>query len=582
LPAENTQQTMSNTSKTLARAPRLFLPEDFEVTDWESLKPYFQDLLKRKIESAADLRIWFRHRSELEAVIAEDLAWRYINMTCDTSSQEFQQAYQFFISEIQPKIAPFSNDLNKKVLEVPFWDEIDQEGYEIMHRSLRTELEIFREENIPLFTEIQTKSKEFGAISGAMTVELEGQEYTLQQAAVRLQLPDRGKRETTYFKILERRLQDREKLDELFNHLIALRDQVAHNADFDNFRDYMFAAMGRFDYTPQDCFDFHQSVAEEVVPLLNTMAAERKQKLAVASLRPWDKAVDPEGRDPLKPFDGGADLTAKTIECFYRLDPFLGECLTIMKNMGHLDLESRKGKAPGGYNYPLAEVGVPFIFMNATSTHRDMITILHEGGHAIHSFVTRDLELGSFKSTPSEVAELASMAMELISMDHWDVYFDDPDELKRAKKEHLEQILETLPWVATIDKFQHWIYENPDHSVESRIARWNKIFDQFADSVTDWSDLQHAKDHLWQKQLHLYEVPFYYIEYGMAQLGAVAVWKNFKHDPKRGLESYLNALKLGYKRSIPEIYQAANIKFDFSKDYIRDLIQFVQSELEEL
>ena len=573
---------MTETIKSLTREPRTFLPEDFTVTDWNALKPYFQELLDREIRSADSLIKWFKDRSELEAIISEDLAWRYIKMTCDTGNEEFQQAYQFFVSEIQPKIAPYSNDLNKKALDTPFWAEIDQEGYEIMHRSLRTELEIFREENIPLFTEIQTQSKEFGNISGAMTVELEGKEYTLQQAAVWLQLPDRQKRETAYYKILDRRLQDKEKLDSLFNRLISLRNQVALNADFENFRDYMFAAMGRFDYTTQDCFDFHNSVADEVVPLLNSMAAERKQQMNVSSLRPWDKSVDPLGRDPLKPFEGSRDLTEKTIECFHRLDPFLGECLSIMRDMGHLDLESRKGKAPGGYNYPLAEIGVPFIFMNATSTHRDMVTILHEGGHAIHSFVTRDLELGSFKSTPSEVAELASMAMELISMDHWDVYFDDPEALKRAKKEHLEQILETLPWVAIIDKFQHWIYENPNHSVESRVSRWNEIFDQFSDNVTDWSGLQHAKDYLWQKQLHLFEVPFYYIEYGMAQLGAVAVWKNFKQDPQRGLEAYLNALKLGYKRSIPEIYSAADIRFDFSQGYIRDLMEFVQSELEEL
>ena len=245
-------------------------------------------------------------------------------------------------------------------------------------------------------------------------------------------------------------------------------------------------------------------------------------------------------------------LYNKTIECFTRLDVALGEKMAIMKEMGHLDLESRKGKAPGGYNYPLSEIGVPFIFMNATSTMRDMITILHEGGHAIHSFVTRDLELTDFKHTPSEVAELASMSMELISMDHWDVYYDSEEDLRRAKKEHLEQIIETLPWVATIDKFQHWIYENPNHSIDERKAAWNGIFDDFSDTITDWKGLEENKNYLWQKQLHLYEVPFYYIEYGMAQLGAISVWKNIKENPKKGLDGYMNALKLGYTKSIPE------------------------------
>lgn len=580
----NHEQTsiMNQSSKAITREPRIFVPEDFKIKDWKVLEPFYQELYDREINSADELRTWFKDRSELESVVAEDLAWRYIRMTCDTTNSDYQQRYQSFVSEIQPKIAPFANKLDEKAVSAPYWDQIKEEGYVILHRSLKKDLEIFREENIPLFTEIQMKSKEFGAISGDMTVEIDGQEYTLQQAAVKLQLPDRTKREEAYHKIRNRRLQDKDKLDELYNQLIQLRHQVAVNANFKNFRDYMFAAMGRFDYTPQDCFDFHQSVAQEVVPLLDEMSKERKKLLGVSTLRPWDKSVDPLSREPLKPFSGSEDLTDKTIECFRRLDPFLGECLSIMKEMGHLDLESRKGKAPGGYNYPLAEIGVPFIFMNATSTLRDMITILHEGGHAVHSFVTRDLELGNFKSTPSEVAELASMSMELISMDHWDVYFDDPEDLKRAKKEHLEQILETLPWVAIIDKFQHWVYENPGHSIDERIAQWNQIFDRFSDSITDWSGLQQAKDYLWQKQLHLYEVPFYYIEYGMAQLGAVAVWKNFKNDPEKGLNGYLDALKLGYKRSIPEIYQAAGIKFDFSRDYIRELMQFVRAELNAL
>jgi oligoendopeptidase F len=341
----------------------------------------------------------------------------------------------------------------------------------------------------------------------------------------------------------------------------------------------MFKALGRFDYTPADCFDFHNSIQSEVVPILNGLAIDRKKKLNIPSLRPWDKSVDPEGKPALIAFRDGSDLTDKTIECFDRLDPYLGQCLAIMKEMGHLDLESRKGKAPGGYNYPLSEIGVPFIFMNATSTLRDMVTILHEGGHAVHNFLTRDLELNDFKSTPSEVAELASMSMELISMDHWDIFFTNEDDLKRAKREHLEDIIETLPWVATIDKFQHWLYENPNHTEDDRRKNWNIIFDEFSDTVTDWHGLQDAKDFLWQKQLHLYEVPFYYIEYGMAQLGAIAIWRNFRQDRANGLQGYMNALKLGYMKSIPEIYKAANIKFDFSKVYIKELMDFVKKEL---
>ncbi len=320
----------------------------------------------------------------------------------------------------------------------------------------------------------------------------------------------------------------------------------------------------------------------EVVPLLNEFSEERKSKLKVSELRPWDKAVDAEGREPLKPFVDGKELIKKSIEVFGRLNPYLGECLAVMEKMGHLDLESRKGKAPGGYNYPLAEIGVPFIFMNATSTMRDMTTIMHEGGHAVHNFLTMDLELNDFKSPPMEVAELASMSMELISMEQWPIFFENENDLKRAKLEQLEDIIETLPWVATIDKFQHWIYENPHHSFYERNENCNNVFNLFTDTITDWSGLQDAKDYLWQKQLHLYEVPFYYIEYGMAQLGAIAVWRNFKKNKKEGLQKYQEALKLGNLASIPEIYSTAGIRFDFSQAYIHELIEFVREELQKL
>lgn len=569
-----------DTVEKITRPVRKFLPEDFKVTTWESLESFFNELLNRSIGSPDELKQWFSDRSELESVISEDLAWRYIRMTCYTENKEYLQAYQDFIQHIQPKISPVVDALNKKAAASPYLPELERlTGFDIMIRNLKKEIEIFREQNVPLFTEINTETQKYAQIAGAMTIEHDGKELTLPQASVLLMSTDRNLRKSVYDKITERRLRDKDELDSLFTKLIGLRHQVAVNAGFKNFRDYMFRALGRFDYTPQDCFDFHQAIQREVVPMLNDLSVERKAALKVDTLRPWDKAVDPEGRDALKAFSDGKELAEKTIEVFTKLDPYLGQCLAIMREMGHLDLESRKGKAPGGYNYPLAEIGVPFIFMNATSTLRDMVTIMHEGGHAIHNFLTRDLELNDFKSTPSEVAELASMSMELISMDHWDTFFSNDEDLKRAKREHLEDIIETLPWVATIDKFQHWIYEHPGHLEDERKSAWNRIFAEFSDSETDWSGLQSAKDYLWQKQLHLYEVPFYYIEYGMAQLGAIAVWRNYRKDPKLGLQGYQNALKLGYLKSIPEIYAAANIKFDFSSAYIKELMDFVKAEL---
>jgi oligoendopeptidase F len=562
---------------------RQFLPKDFKVKDWETLKPYFEKLLNQDINSDKDLINWFGNLSELEAVVSEDMAWRYIKMTCDTSDEKLAASFEDFVRNIQPHIAPYSDKLNRKALASPYLSTIrEKDGYNIMIREMEKDVKIFREENIPLETEISSLSQKYGAISGAMDIEHDGKELTLQQAAVKLQSTDRKLREEIYRKISSRRLADKEKLDDLFTELVKLRTEVAKNAGFDNFRDYMFASMGRFDYTPQDCFNFHESVKSEVVPLLNEIAKERKEKLKLDTLRPWDKAVDISGKEALEPFNGADDLTQKTIQVFNQLDPFLGDCLTKMVEMKHLDLDSRKGKSPGGYNYPLSETGVPFIFMNATSTLRDMVTLLHEGGHAVHSFLMNALELTDFKNPPSEVAELASMSMELITLDYWDVFFHNEEDLKRAKKEHLQGIIETLPWVATIDKFQHWIYENPEHTVEERTKAWNDILDDFSDSITDWSGLEKFKDNLWQKQLHLYEVPFYYIEYGMAQLGAVAVWKNYKTNPKKGLDSYMKALKMGYTRSIPEVYEAADIKFDFSKNNISELMGFVKEEMEKL
>ncbi len=564
------------------RKKRDFVSESFVPDSWEVIEPYFQKLLDAEISDVASFRNWLRDRSELESVISENAGWRYIRMTCDTTNKAHQEAYTYFVTEIAPKIAPVSHQLNEKTIKSPYKNEIDETAFQQLFRNIEKDFNIFREKNIPLKTEIQTNSKEFGAISGAMLVMIDGKEMTLQQAATRLESTDRSIRENTYMLISKRRFEDKDKLDELFNKLISLRDQVAKNADFNNFRDYMFTAMGRFDYTPQDCFDFHESTQKEIAPILNELAADRKSKLNISALKPWDKAVDPSGNKPLVPFKNTDELVEKTIACFDKLDPFLGNCIKTMRDIQHLDLESRVGKAPGGYNYPLSETGIPFIFMNATSTLRDMVTILHEGGHAVHSILTKDLELADFRHTPSEVAELASMSMELISMDHWDVFFDNETELKRAKKEHLQQIIETLPWVATIDKFQHWIYENPGHSIEERTAKWNGILDDFSDSVTDWSGLEKFRDYVWQKQLHLFEVPFYYIEYGFAQLGAIAVWKKFKEDPKAGLDGYLAALKLGYTASIPEIYKAANIEFNFSREYIGELISFVRAELGKL
>jgi oligoendopeptidase F len=510
------------------------------------------------------------------------MAWRYIKMNIDTTDEDLQKSFQFFVEKISPFTAPYDHHFNTKLIESPYLKDLDKETYFIYLRSVENDIKLYREENIPLFTDLTNKAQKFGEIAAQMMVTIDGEEKTLQQASVYLKGTDRVKRKEAFEKVNARRIEDKESLDILLDELIEKRQEVAKNAGFENFRDYKFQSMGRFDYTKEDCFNFHESIAQEIVPLIADIHKERKANLALEVLKPWDMSVDPNGNEPLKPFEGGEDLLDKCIECFDKVRPYYGACLRKMKEMGHLDLVSRKGKAPGGFMYPLYETGVPFIYMNAVGLLRDAVTMVHEGGHAIHSFYTKDMELTAFKSTPSEVAELASMSMELISMEHWDVFFSDKNEWKRARKEQLQGVLETLPWVAMVDEFQHWLYENATHSHDERHAKWQSISKRYGTGMVDWSTYEDYQKSAWQRQLHIYEVPFYYIEYGMAQLGAIAVWRNYKQNSEKALDAYDKALKLGYSKSIGEIYEAANVKFDFSATYVKELADFVQSELDAL
>jgi oligoendopeptidase F len=560
---------------------RKYIPENLELK-WENLEPLFKELADRTINSAEELEQWLRDRSELEAALEEDFAWRYIRMTCDTTSEELLQRFQYFATEIEPRIAPYNNELNKKLVNSAYVNDLDQDKFYVHLRAVRNALEIFREENIPLQTELQIEQQKYQSITGSMSVHIGDKEFTLEQASAILKDTDRSKRQEAWEKITARRLQDKDQLNQLFDKLRELRHQVALNAGFENFRDYMFKALGRFDYTPQDCYDFHEAIEKEVVPVLFEQAEKRREALQLPVLKPWDMDVDISGKPALKPFKNGEDLIEKSIQCFSNISRYLGERLEIMKDNGLFDVESRKGKAPGGYNYPLAETGAPFIFMNSANTFRDLTTMVHEGGHAVHTFLTADLELNDFKHCPSEVAELASMSMELISMDNWNVYFDNTEDLKRAMRDQLVDVLKTLPWVAVVDQFQHWIYTNPGHTDQERYDAWVQIYERFGAGFADWSEHREAQANLWQKQLHIFEVPFYYIEYGMAQLGAIAVWKNYKENPEKGLEQYLDALKLGYTKPITEIYETAGIKFDFSADYVKELVEFVKEQLNKL
>jgi oligoendopeptidase F len=562
--------------------PRQFLPADFTLTDWASLQPWFEELKHRDINSAEALNKWLADLSELEAVISEDACWRQIRMTCDTANPELEEAFTYFVTEIEPHIKPYAFEINQKLLASPFTKDLDAAQFFPYLRSVENSVALFREANIPLQSEISLLAQQYGVISGKMSVTIDDKEYTLQQAAKFLHDSDRDLRRKAFSAVAERRLEDKDTLNELFDKLLALRHQVALNAGFENYRDYKFRELGRFDYTPEDCFAFHAAIREHILPLQTMLLEYRRNTLGLDSLKPYDVDAEPVGRKPLHPFQDGKDLLEKSIKVFDELRPFFGQCLSKMKAMDRMDLDSRKGKAPGGYNCPLAETGVPFIFMNAAATTNDVITMMHEGGHAVHSFLSHDLPLTSMKEYPMEIAELASMSMELFTLEHWGTFFEKPDELQRAQLEELERVIDVLPWIATIDKFQHWLYTHPGHTIAEREAQWVAILEEFSTKNVDWSDFEHYRHNFWQKQLHLFEVPFYYIEYGISQLGAIAMWRQYKQNKEQALDNYMAALSLGYTKTLKELYATAGIKFDFSPAYIQELSGFVHNEMKQM
>lgn len=565
-----------------AKSKRYFVSKDLVIDSWKDIEPYYSNLEHRQIQSVDDLEKWWKDKSELESVLEEENAWRYIRMVCETQNESLANHFNVFVTEIDPEINRCNNILNKKLESSPFLEKLDQQKFFIAIRSIKKELELFRSENIPIQAELQKEQQEYGAISAQMTVIYNDKELTLQQASNFLKDTDREVRKNVFELINQRRLQDSQKLNDLLDRLIEKRQKVATNAGFDNYRDYKHVAMGRFDYTVKDCENFHESIKEAVLPIVKNINLSRKNALKLDVLKPYDLDVDTDNKEALKPFETSEELIEKTIKCFAEIRPRFGEFLKIMNENKYLDLDSRIGKAPGGFNYPLYESNVPFIFMNSSGNLRDLETMVHEGGHAIHSFLSKDLELVDFKGLTSEIAELASMSMELISMEHWYHFFSNEEDLKRAKKSQLEGVINVLPWVATIDKFQHWLYTKKNHSQSDRIGAWNEIQKEFGTGTVDWSGYEHFKDFVWQKQLHIYEVPFYYIEYGISQLGAIAMWRNYKKNPTLTLDNYEKALALGYSVPIKQVYETAGIKFDFSKEYVQELMDFVNLELAKL
>jgi len=577
--------------------PRTFVPADADLGDWDHIEPLFQQLLERDIGTPADLEQWLLDDSELMACISEERSERYIAMTCDTADKDKEQAYLHFLENIAPRAKPYFHKLNEKYVASEHRAGLDSERYGVLDREVEAEIELFREDNIPLQTEVAKLAQQYQKIIGAMTVEYEGEERTLPQMAKYLEETERKVRQDAWELVANRRLQDRDAMDEIFEEQLEKRRQIAVNAGFDDYRGYAFKSMMRFDYGIEDAERFQETVRELVVPLYRDLNMRQFKMLArpkkteeestvpfserttaeFDALRPWDLEVDPLGRGPLRPFETSEELENGAQKIFARLDPELEAMFASMRSEGDLDLESRKGKAPGGYMSTRDEKRRPFIFMNAAGVQRDVETLLHEAGHAFHAFSTQNEPLVGYRHSPIEFAEVASMTMELFADNELDVFYSAED-AARAKRKHLESIIKILPWIAQIDAFQHWIYAHPTHSRAERTAKWLGLDKGFG-AVVDWSGYQENRASYWQRQLHLFVHPFYYIEYGIAQLGALQLWLRFKHDRKEALHAYRTALELGGSRPLPELFEAAGARFDFSAETIQPLVDAVQDEL---
>ncbi len=557
---------------------RLFLPPNCDLRDPQEVQRQYERLLNEAIQSSEDLERWVHERSELESAMDQQEALLYIQMTCQTDDAQKASAYQKFVENVEPVVHRMEHKLNGRYVQLSGQFPLDQQRYGVMDREIKSDISLFRDENVGLATKVSLKRQEYQKICGAMTVYFEGKEQTLPQMAKYSLVPDRNVREEAWRATAGRRLRDADKLESLFDRMLLLRNRIALNAGCRDYEDYQFRAKHRYDYTPEDCRKYHAAVEHCVVPLWKERLKRRRRLLGADSLRPWDLNVDPQGRPPLKPFEKVEELVGGVRDIFERTDPRLGSQFQQMIDQGLLDLASRKGKAPGGYQFTLAEARRPFIFMNAVGIDADVRTLLHEGGHAFHAFACAGDPLYDYRHGPMEFNEVASMGMELMAGEHLRVFYNEED-FRRSQLNHLEDAVFVLAWVALIDAFQEWIYANPGHKDKQRRDKWVELHQRFGTGEVDWSGLKDERSCLWHRQLHIFESPFYYIEYGIAQLGALQLWLNAKEDKPRAMDRYLRALSLGGSRPLPEIFQAAGLSFDFSRTAIAPLVQALEEEL---
>jgi oligoendopeptidase F len=561
-------------------APELvFLESDFDPENLESLDEAAQRLIDRDIDSTPSLETYLHDWSELASRVDGEVARRYIAMTCDTRDEDVKQRYISFERDVVSRFRTLEDALNRKYLESPHRGSLDDQ-YAVFDLRRARAAEIFREENVAIQARDRELTTRWEGIQGAVTVEFRGKTRTPQQCAIFMEETDRATREDAFLVIARRRLEDRDEIDDIFDELLDLRGQIAANAGFENYRDYRFAELCRFDYTPADCEGFHEAVELEVLPALKKLAEERKDALGIDTLRQWDRFVGLSSREPLRPFTTVEEYIDVTRRVFRAVDPVFEKDFEILERNGLLDLMSRPGKAPGGYNYPVEDVRMPFIFFNAVGTHSDIQTLLHEGGHAFHTLATRDERLRDYREAPMEFCEVASMAMELFGLERIDSVYTDCD-AREAKRNQLRSTVEDFSWFATIDAFQHWLYTNPGHGRDARREAWIDIYTRFQPFV-DWTGREEIRDWMWQKQGHLFGSPFYYIEYAIAQIGALQAWINDRKDHVATVAAYRKSLRLGGSRRLPQLFETAGLRFAMDREMLGKLIPRVMARIEEL
>jgi oligoendopeptidase F len=563
-----------------------FVPDDFDASQWENIEPYVNDLLQRKLSCSSCLETLISDSSNLAEHISETGALFYIDMTCDTENDEKKNAFLNFVEYVRPKLSEFSDKLNRKIINHPSIEDLPTR-YDLMIRGIKSDIEIFRIENIPLGvkqTKLVTRAQ---GITGAMTVEFEGKERTFPEMKAYLESNDRKQRQNAWESMVKRWMQNSDELSEIFDKLIGIRHQISLNAGFESYTDYMFRAMHRFDYSVEDCLIFHKSIEEVCMPITKKINSERLSAFGLDTLSPWDvneksgSGPDVAGKQPLRPFETVDEMVAKLSKLFHNMSNDLGIKFDKLVEMDTLDLETRKGKAPGGYQYYLEKSRIPFIFMNAAGLQGDLETMIHESGHAFHSLYCGHLDLIDERDYPIEFAEVASMSMELLTQPEWNIFYEKQDDANRARISHLEGVVFLLPWIATIDAFQHWIYANPKHTRDERKNQWISLRERFG-SVMDWKGNEEFRELSWQQQGHLFGVPFYYVEYGIAQLGALQLWQTHRNNPEKALKSYSNAMKLGNTKTLPDLFAAAELKLGFDEEHLYSLINEVEIAMSEI